>query len=57
VERGLNNRRYKMRIKVNFTQSDIEELQMFLDDEMQEPVFQWTIDGVLVDITVGDDED
>jgi len=46
-----------MRIKVNFTQSDIEELQMFLDDEMQEPVFQWTIDGVLVDITVGDDED
>ena len=45
-----------MKIKLNFTESDIQELQAFLDDETQEPVFQWTIDGILVEITVGDDE-
>lgn len=47
-------------IKVNFTEEEIQTLQDFLYDdlsrEMKLPVFQWTIDGVLVNITVGEDE-
>ena len=45
-----------MTINLNFTETDIQELQAFLEDGMKEAVFQWHVDGVTVNITVGDDE-
>ena len=47
------------KINVNFTQSDIEDMLDWVqtvDENQQEIVFEWTIDGKLVVISVGDDD-
>jgi hypothetical protein len=49
------------KITVNFTQSDVEDLQHSMPDEGNERVFNWTFtaeDGTEVDVevTVGNDE-
>ena len=48
------------KIDINFTQSDIEQMLdrvINVDDKEQEIVFEWTIDGNSVVISVGNDEE
>jgi len=45
-------------IKINFTEGDLQEmLEAYSSNEEQTTVFNWTFDGIDVEITVGDDVD
>lgn len=46
-------------IKINFTEEDIQELFDSLGNnrDKQKKVFEWSIDGTQVIITVGNDEE